>query len=93
MSGFSGSKRLFFRCIWVFLALVCTFCLFLPHIHECEGMECAICVLSTLFTELPLPAAATTALCCAAGILSRRRFLGWAQNRFSLVELKVKLSD
>lgn len=93
MTGFSKHKRLFARCLWAFLALVCILFVFLPHMHECEGMECAICALGTLFWKLLLPAVAATVLCCAAGILNCRYFLVLAQPHISLVQLKVKLSD
>ena len=77
----------------VFLALVCIFCLLIPHPHECEGVQCQVCALYSACEVLWLPVAI-----CVIYLLIQVLFCNQQQGEqintdFSLVLLKVKLSD
>ena len=93
MTRISKHGQWFACCLCVILALACTLCVFMPHLHECDSTECAICELLSLFQEAVVPPAAAVALVCIAGSLCFHSSLYRGIILCSLVQLKVKLSD
>ena len=81
------------RWLCVFLAVICAFCFILPQLHAHDGVQCHVCAhLSELEGLAVVP---VIWLCCLVALA--QVVLGEAQNGFffgfSLVGLKVKLSD
>ena len=77
----------------VFLAIVCIFSLFIPHLHECEGAQCQMCALLSAREMLWIPV-----LLCTTHLFVQLIFFDQCQrtqriSEPSLVLLKVKLSD
>ena len=93
MTRFSRDSRFFLRCLGVILALVCAFCLFLPHFHECEGMHCTACALFSGLEYLWLPTAMGSVLLVCPMVLGTSPVEVIRCLDLSLVQLKVKLSD
>ena len=88
----AGSAGMF-RGLVAALLLVCIFFLLVPHSHSCVDSDCAICLLRETF-KVVLWAVAVAVLLpvlWAAHSASRAVFAPWWQ--YTLVQLKVKLSD
>lgn len=81
------------RCLCVILALVCAVSFLLPHIHTCEGTQCAVCALLADREPLWLPSIAL--ITTVTVILYARETVADTKNcdQNSLVRLKVKLSN
>ena len=81
------------RCLCVILALVCAVSFLLPHIHACEGKQCAVCALLADREPLWLPSIAL--ITTVTVILYARETVADTKNcdQNSLVRLKVKLSN
>ena len=81
------------RCLCVILALVCAFSFLLPHIHTCDGTQCAVCALLADREPLWLPSIAL--ITTVTVILYARETVADTKNcdQNSLVRLKVKLSN
>ena len=81
------------RCLCVILALVCAVSFLLPHIHACDGKQCAVCALLADREQLWLPSivliTTVTVIVCARETVADTK--NCDQN--SLVRLKVKLSN
>ena len=79
--------------ICVILALVCAFSFLLPHIHTCDGTQCAVCALRADREQLWLPSivliTAVTVIVYARETIAATKIC----NQNSLVRLKVKLSN
>lgn len=88
-----AEARQLIGCLCVFLALVCAFCLLLPHLHEHDSLQCPVCALLSIMEGLPAPA---LVLALFAPILTVLILL-WVESHiwdcYSLVRLKVKLSN
>ena len=89
----SKMQQIFVCCLCVILALVCAFSFLLPHIHACDGKQCAVCALLADREQLWLPSIALIAT--VAVILYARETIAATKicNQNSLVRLKVKLSN
>lgn len=89
----SKRQQIFVCCLCVILALVCTFSFLLPHIHACDGKQCAVCALLADREQLWLPSIALIATVTV--ILYARETIAATKicNQNSLVRLKVKLSN
>ena len=81
------------RCLCVILALVCAVSFLLPHIHACEGKQCAVCALLSIREHLWFPTLTSTAIVTAAVHLLKLVIDCKSCSDDSLVELKVKLSN
>ena len=89
----SKMQQLFVCWICVILALVCAFSFLLPHIHTCDGTQCAVCALLADREPLWLPSIAlittvTVILYSCETVADAKIY-----NQNSLVRLKVKLSN
>ena len=93
MARFSRGRRIFIHGLCVVLVLVCTFCLLIPHLHECDGIQCQVCALFSLYEMLWLPAAVVAVLFFTAYLRNRSAHKSSECTVFSLVGQKVKLSD
>ena len=93
MARYSKMQRMFVCCLCVILALVCAFSFLLPHIHACDGKQCAVCALLADREQLWLPSIALIATVTV--ILYARETIAATKicNQNSLVRLKVKLSN
>lgn len=93
MARYSKMQRMFVCWICVILALVCAFSFLLPHIHTCDGMQCAVCALLADREPLWLPSIAL--ITTVTVILHARETVADTKNcdQNSLVRLKVKLSN
>lgn len=89
----SKMQQIFVCCLCVILALVCAFSFLLPHIHACDGKQCAVCALLADREQLWLPSIALIATVTV--ILYARETIAATKicNQNSLVRLKVKLSN
>jgi len=92
MKKFARSRCLI-GCLCVFLVLVCTFCLILPHFHEHEGLQCPVCALLSFMEGLILPLTMLANFLSVLVILIHVWQAAISQQCHSLVRLKVKLSD
>ena len=81
------------RCLCVILALVCAFSFLLPHIHTCDGTQCAVCALLSIREHLWFPTLISTAIVTVAVHLLKLVIDCKSYSDDSLVELKVKLSN
>ena len=93
MARYSKMQRMFVCWICVILALVCAFSFLLPHIHACEGKQCAVCALLADREQLWLPSivliTTVTVIVYARETIAATKIC----NQNSLVRLKVKLSN
>ena len=89
----SKMQQIFVCCLCVILALVCAFSFLLPHIHTCDGTQCAVCALLADREPLWLPSIAL--ITTVTVILYARETVADTKNcdQNSLVRLKVKLSN
>lgn len=92
MVRMTKDRRKFICRLCVVLALVCAFCLLLPHLHQCEGMECPVCALVSAL-KLWIPVAAGVFLLSVTVLYTCRECMAAGFESCSLVQLKVKLSD
>ena len=93
MARYSKMQRMFVCCLCVILALVCAVSFLLPHIHACEGKQCAVCALLSIREHLWFPTLISTAIVTAAVHLRKLVIDCKSYSDDSLVELKVKLSN
>ena len=89
----SKMQQIFVCCLCVILALVCAFSFLLPHIHACEGKQCAVCALLSIREHLWFSILISTAIVTAAVHLLKLVIDCKSYSDDSLVELKVKLSN
>ena len=89
----SKMQQIFVCCLCVILALVCAFSFLLPHIHACDGKQCAVCALLADREQLWLPS--IVLITTVTVILYSCETVADAKicNQNSLVRLKVKLSN
>ena len=93
MARYAKLQRILIGCISVILALVCAFCLFIPHLHACEGVQCQICAVLSLYEMLWLPILTVAALLETVYLQKDLSHSNGMDTGCSLVQLKVKLSD
>lgn len=86
-------SRQLIGCLCVFLALVCAFCLLLPHLHEHDGLQCPVCALLSIMEGLPTPAVVLALFAPILTILILLWIVPYSWKVCSLVQLKVKLSN
>ena len=89
----SKMQQIFVCCLCVILALVCAFSFLLPHIHACEGKQCAVCALLSIREHLWFSILISTAIVTVAVHLLKLVIDCKSYSDDSLVELKVKLSN
>ena len=89
----SKMQQIFVCCLCVILALACAFSFLLPHIHACDGKQCAVCALLADREQLWLSSIAL--ITTVTVILYARETIAATKicNQNSLVRLKVKLSN
>ena len=89
----SKMQQIFVCCLCVILALVCAFSFLLPHIHACDGKQCAVCALLADREQLWFPS--IVLITTVMFILYARETVADTKNcdQNSLVRLKVKLSN
>jgi hypothetical protein len=90
----NANSRAAICCLCAILLVVCIFFSFLPHEHGCDGQECPICQLVTLFEVALLLLGVVSRLPGNDGSWDKTvscRFPGRGSR--TLVALKVKLSD
>lgn len=92
MTRIGKEGRAFICCLCVVLAFVCAFCMLLPHLHECEGVECSVCALCSALKLLILTVAGVL-LVTVTVLHTCRECKPVGFESCSLVQLKVKLSD
>ena len=92
MKNHTKSRQLI-GCLCVFLALVCAFCLLLPHLHEHNGLQCPVCALLSIMEGLSAPAVVLALFAPFLTILIFLWIVPYSQKVSSLVRLKVKLSN
>ena len=93
MARISKQRQMFICGLCVLFALVCTFCLFLSHDHECEGVQCRVCALFDTYEQLWMPVVVAALFSDAAFVLSDALLTAEGCPEKSLVRLKVKLSN
>ena len=86
-----------------FAAVLCTvifisyaFVIFIPHTHECVGMDCSVCALAETSRNILIGIAltgATRQLANTALVGPNASYFPFCGNNETLVALKVKLSD
>ena len=86
-------RRKMICCLCGVLALVFAFFLYFPHFHECEGIQCQVCVLFSSYKVLWVFATAGTVFLALVHLLGNSQSQENSYTEFSLVRLKVKLSD
>jgi len=93
MARYSKMQRMFVCCLCVILALVCAVSFLLPHIHTCDGTQCAVCALLADREQLWFPSiiliTTVTVIWYSYETVADAKICD--QN--SLVRLKVKLSN
>ena len=89
----SKMQQIFVCCLCVILALVCAFSFLLPHLHACDGKQCAVCALLADRERLWLPS--IVLITTVTVIVYARETIAATKNcdQNSLVRLKVKLSN
>ena len=92
MSKFTTSRQLF-GCLCVFLALVCAFCLLLPHLHQHDGLQCPVCALLSIMEGFSAPAVVLALFAPILTVLILLWIEPYLWEGCSLVRLKVKLSN
>lgn len=93
MMKFSQRQNFLIRCLCGIFAVICIGSLFLPHLHQCEDMKCPVCPLVSLWKQLWLPDSVLFAAFYAAILLPVPECEPAIWKGYSLVRLKVKLSD
>ena len=93
MARCSKMQQIFVCCLCVILALVCVFSFLLPHIHACEGKQCAVCALLSIREHLWFSIFISIAIVTVAVHLLKLVIDCKSYSDDSLVELKVKLSN
>lgn len=88
-----NAQQCLIRCLCVVLALVCAFSLVIPHLHECEGVQCQVCELCSVYENLWFPAALVVTLLIIVPLHKDLKEKEDITADLSLVQLKVKLSD
>ena len=81
-------------CVLVILAYASI--VFLPHTHECAGVDCSVCAIIETSRNLLLGAALSAALCqlpCFPLVIPNTHFYIESVRDSTPVALKVKLSD
>ena len=80
----------------ILLILACTSIVFIPHAHECAGVDCSVCAIIETSRNLLLGAAISAALCQSpyfSFIIHNTRSYMKSIKDGTPVGLKVKLSD
>lgn len=93
MTRLSKGQQVLLCLLCGILALVCAFCLLLPHHHQCEGVQCQICALLGAYEMLWLPTTTGIVVVCVVRLLIKPDREIDTFGAISLVRLKVKLSD
>ena len=80
----------------ILLILACTSIVFIPHAHECAGVDCSVCAIIETSRNLLLGAAISADLCQSPYfsfiIHNTRSYMKFIKDG-TPVGLKVKLSD
>ena len=89
----SKMQQMFVCCLCIILALVCAFSFLLPHIHACDGKQCAVCALLADREWLWFPS--IVLITTVMFILYSCKTIAASKicDQNSLVRLKVKLSN
>ena len=80
----------------ILLIFACTSIVFIPHAHECAGVDCSVCAIIETSRNLLLGAALSAALCqlpCFPLVIPNTHFYIESVRDGTPVGLKVKLSD
>lgn len=85
--------RRFTGSLCVFLLLICTFFILLPHPHQCGEPDCPVCAMLSAWDHLWLFVTATVSVVAASLIFGRTTLPVHFPEKTSLVCLKVELLD
>ena len=92
MAHMTKDRQQYICWLCVVLALVCAFSLLIPHLHECDGVQCSVCTLVSVL-KLWIPPATGLLLISITILNACRDCTPMGCECCSLVQLKVKLSD